>query len=63
MRKALRLVLTRGRGDQPLELALEVGLIRKAAGQGDLGQGLPLFEQGAGVADAPVQQIGVGVMP
>ena len=37
-----------------------MGLIREAAGQGDLDQGLPLPEQGAGVADASIQQIGVG---
>lgn len=59
MRKALRLVLTRGRGDQPLELALEVGLIGEARRQCHLDQGPSLSEQGSGLAYPLVEQVSV----
>ena len=50
-------------GHPAFELALEVGLIGKTAGKGHFRQGLPLAQQGAGVANAPIEQVGVGVMP
>ena len=60
LRGELRSVLARVAATRRLELALEVGLIGKTAGSRPLPPGLPLAQQGAGVANALIEQVGVG---